>query len=90
MQSMPAQVRAYRRTPEFSESSVPDVWLGAHATKRDVWGKIVVLEGRLLFVLTGSGEEFHLDADHPGVIEPRVTHLVRPLGRVRFYIEFYR
>ena len=41
-------------------------------------------------VLTGSGEKFHLDADHPGVIEPRVTHRVRPLGRVRFYIEFYR
>lgn len=91
MKSIPEHVVAYRRTPEFDEENVPDVWLSAHSTKRGVWAKIVVLEGRLLYTIRDNpSEEIHLDADHFGVVEPRMSHFVRPLGKVRFYLEFYR
>lgn len=91
MQSIPENVAAYRRTPEFDEDSVPDVWLSPHSTKRGVWAKIIVLEGRLLYTIRDDPrEEVYLDADHFGVVAPRTSHMVKPVGKVRFYIEFYR
>jgi tellurite resistance-related uncharacterized protein len=91
MKSIPENVVAYRRTPEFDEESVPEVWLSSHSTKRGVWAKIVVLEGRLLYTIGGEPrEEICLDAGTFGVVEPRMGHFVKPLGKVRFYLEFYR
>lgn len=91
MKTIPGNVAAYRRTPEFDEDSVPDVWLSAHSTKRGVWAKIIVLEGRLLYIIRDDPrEEICLDADQFGVVEPRVSHMVKLLGKVRFYLEFYR
>lgn len=90
MKSIPEHLVPYRRTPEFDENSVPEVWLNAHRTKRGVWAKIVVLEGRLLYVVAVPREETCLDANQFGVVEPGVGHFVKPLGKVRFYLEFYR
>ena len=91
MKSLPHAVRAYRRTPEFTEESIPDGLRKAHRTKGGVWGCIVVAEGRLLYrILQSPPREFMLDSDHPGVIEPEVEHEVEPLERVRFFVEFYR
>ncbi len=90
MKSMPDNVTAYGRTPEYDEDSVPDMWLGSHTTKQGVWVKIIVLEGRLLYVIREPREEILLEPDRIGVVEPRVSHLVKPIGKVRFYLEFYR
>lgn len=91
MKSIPEGVVAYRRTAEFNEENVSEVWLRPHSTKRGRWVKIVVLEGQLLYVINGDPrEEICLDADNAGVVEPGVGHYVRPLGKVRFYLEFYR
>ena len=61
----------------------------AHRTKAGVWGRIVVLQGQLAYRVCGSAE-VTLDADTPGIVEPEVPHAVRPLGEVRFCVEFYR
>lgn len=90
MKSLPDNVVAYKKTPEFDENSVPNGLLNNHQTKEGVWGKIVLLEGKLLYTINEPKEEIYLDANNFGVVEPTVYHQVKPLGKVRFYVEFYR
>lgn len=90
MQSIPGHLNPYRRTPDFDQANVSDTWLNPHATKRNVWGKIVVVEGRMRLTLLDPREEIIIEPGHPGVVAPRQTHFVTILGLARFYIEFYR
>ncbi len=90
MKSLPDNVVAYKKTPEFDESSLPKGLLNNHQTKEGVWGKIILLEGKLLYTINEPKEEIYLDANNSGVVEPTVYHQVKPLGKVRFYVEFYR
>ncbi|MEZ5563256.1 MAG: DUF1971 domain-containing protein [Gammaproteobacteria bacterium] len=91
MKSIPDNAVAYRRTAEFNEENVPEIWLRPHSTKRGRWAKIIVLDGRLGYVMNGTPpEEVSLDPEHHGVVEPGVGHFIKPLGKVRFYLEFYR
>jgi tellurite resistance-related uncharacterized protein len=91
MKSIPENAVAYRRTAEFNDENVPEIWLRPHSTKRGRWAKIVVLEGRLLYVINDTPpEEVSLDTESHGVVEPGVGHFIKPLGKVRFYLEFYR
>jgi tellurite resistance-related uncharacterized protein len=65
--------------------------LKAHRTKHGTWGKIVVLEGELLYrILEPTLKEVHLSPHTHGVVAPDVHHEVQPLGEVQFYVEFYR
>ncbi len=89
MKSLPENVVAYKKTPEFNESTIPNGLLNNHQTKVGVWGKIVVLEGRLLYTINVSKEAIELDKSTFGVVEPGVLHQVKALGKVRFYVEFY-
>ena len=91
MKSLPSAVEFYRRTPEFTEVTVPDGLRKAHRTRAGVWGRIVVLEGGLLYrIHAAPAAEYRLDPDNPGVIEPEAEHEVEPLEHVRFFVEFYR
>ena len=91
MRAIPDACTAYKRTPEFDEVTVPPGLLRSHQTKADTWGKIVVLEGRLVYrILEPHVEEYLLQPGCEGVVEPQVLHEVAPQGRVRFYVEFYR
>ena len=91
MKALPAHFVAYKRTPEFTDLSVPSGLLHSHHTKANVWGKIVVLEGTLIYrILEPAVEEVHLNPKHYGVIEPTVRHEVVPRSGVRFYVQFYR
>ena len=91
MRDLPAAVQPYRRTPEFTEVTVPSALTRSHRTRAGTWGRIVVLEGTLLYrILRSPAEELILNPDHPGVVEPEVEHEVEPMGRVRFYVEFCR
>lgn len=91
---LPPDLVPYRRTAEFTESTVPPGLLRAHTTKVGAWGLIHVLEGRLAYRITDPrkpASETILTAESPpGVIEPTVLHEVEPLGPVRFYVEFLR
>jgi len=91
MKQLPADVVAYKRTPEFTEQTVPPGLLHEHQTKASVWAKIVVLEGRLQYTIHEPEHEVViLDAARFGVVEPTMRHEVKPLGAVRFYVEFHR
>ncbi len=91
MKTLPNDVSPYKRTPEFTEDTVPAGLLRAHQTKDSVWAKIVVLEGKLQYTINEPEKEVTvLDSNTFGVIEPRVLHEVKPLGPVRFYVEFHR
>jgi tellurite resistance-related uncharacterized protein len=91
LKALPADVSPYKRTPEFTESTVPAGLLRSHDTKDGVWGKIVVLEGTLLYrILEPKVEEIVLSPNRYGVVEPTVRHEVVPSAGVRFYVEFHR
>ncbi len=91
MQSLPVGVTSYKQTPVFDENSVPSGLLKAHQTKAGTWGKIVVLEGKLLYrILQPSVEEVVLNTTRFGVVAPEELHEVKPLGRVKFYVDFHR
>ena len=91
MKALPASVFPYKRTPEFTDLSVPNSLLHAHSTKANVWGEIVVLSGALTYrILEPAAEEILLTPEHSGVIEPTAQHEVVPQSGVRFYVQFYR
>ncbi len=90
MKPLPDNVVAYKRTPEFDESTIPTGLLNSHQTKEGVWGKIVVLSGKLLYTIQQPFEEIELDSDRVGVVEPTVLHHVKPIGQVSFFVEFYQ
>ena len=91
MKALPAGVSSFSRSREFSEDSIPEKLRKEHRTAAGVWGKIVVLEGRLCYrILEPEVQDTELSPELPGIVEPEVTHVVKPLGKVRFYVEFLR
>jgi len=91
MKSIPDDYSSYKKTPVFTEATVPQGLLNAHQTKAGTWGKIVVLEGRLLYrILEPEVEEHLLDSERFGVVEPQVLHEVEPRGKVSFYVDFHK
>ena len=91
MKDLPITVTSYKKTPEFTNESIPNGLLKAHKTKDGTWGKIVILEGTLRYrILEPDLEEIELSPEKFGVVEPTVLHEVEPLTDLRFYVEFYR
>ncbi|MGO3739775.1 MAG: DUF1971 domain-containing protein [Marinomonas foliarum] len=91
MKELPKNVSAYKKTPEFSEETVPKGLLNDHNTKDGVWGKIVILEGELEYIIQEPKKEsILLNSQKYGVVEPTIKHHIKPMGKVRFYVEFYR
>lgn len=91
MKSLPPNLEKYKSTPEFDEDSVPAGLLKAHQTKQGTWGRIVIVSGKLNYrILEPEFEEVELSTELYGIVEPTVLHEVEPLGKVRFYVEFYR
>lgn len=91
MKELPVDVSSYKSTPEFTAETVPEGLLKAHQTKQGTWAKIVILEGRLRYrILEPETEDIELSPEKYGVVEPEILHEVKPLGHVRFYVEFYR
>lgn len=91
MRTLPAHLEHYKTTPEFSQESVPAGLLRNHTTAAGVWGRIVVLEGSLRYVIEAPEPETHLLVPGtPGIVEPQVPHHVALAGPVRFCVEFHR
>lgn len=87
---IPAGYVVSRRTPVFTQETVPPALLSAHQTKGGAWALIHVLEGKLRYCVETPPSESILAPGQPGVIEPEVRHRVEPIGPVRFYLEFHR
>jgi tellurite methyltransferase len=90
MPELPSGARAYKRTAAFTEATVPAGLLRDHRTKAGVWARIVVESGRLEYTFGAPLRTFVLDAQCPGIVVPEAPHQVKPLGPVRFHVEFLR
>jgi ferredoxin len=88
---LPSGLVLQRRTDDFTKVSVPAGLLRAHRVARDVFGRVVVLEGRLRFVWEepGADEPLDLVAGDSVVIPPDTRHRVEPGSSCRFAVEFY-
>jgi tellurite resistance-related uncharacterized protein len=86
---LPPGLIAYRRTPVFTETTLPAGLRRRHATKPGIWGRIVVMEGQLLFRRLEPFFETTLDSASPAVVAPEEPHEVEPIGEVRFFVEFH-
>lgn len=91
---LPDGVTPYKRTPTFTEDTIPAGLLNDHQTKEGTWGLICVEEGELRYIVTDPrrtpSELILSNATPPGVVEPTILHRVEPMGAVRFHVEFYR
>ncbi len=88
---LPANVEKYSETPIFTEVSVPTKLTSVHDTKPGVWGRLVVLDGEIDYVVPGPPlARKRITSSNYGVIEPAVAHRVELIGPVRFKVEFYR
>lgn len=88
---LPGNVRKYAETPVFTEKSIPKKLLDLHHTKPGVWGRIVVLEGQLDYIIPGSPDQlYRLSPEKHGIIRPTELHRVAPVGAVRFKVEFFK
>lgn len=94
MTALPASAQPYKRTPTFTEATIPLGLRKDHSTKDGTWGLIHVEQGRLRYVVADTRRpctERILTADaEPGTVEPTILHHVEPLGQVRFYVEFLK
>lgn len=86
---LPEGLAAYRRTPVFTEETLPAALRQSHRTKPGVWGAITVVEGRLRLRRLDPPDESVIDPSAPGIVAPEETHEVEPLGPVRFFVEFH-
>ncbi|HXP04341.1 MAG TPA: DUF1971 domain-containing protein [Stellaceae bacterium] len=86
---LPPGIVPYRRTPIFTETTLPAGLRRRHQTKPGTWGLIVVLEGRLRFRRLEPFFETTLDPTCPAVVAPEEPHEVEPIAKVRFFVEFY-
>lgn len=91
MKNLPANVVHYKTTPLFDQNSVPAGLRRNHTTAAGVWGRIVVHEGSLRYLIEEPETEEHLLAPGTaGIVEPGIPHHVAIEGPVRFCVEFYR
>ena len=82
---------AYRRTPEFDETTMPMGLRSEHATRRGTWARIHVVSGELRYLVGPPiGRSFRVDAMSSAIVVPEVPHRVEPVGPVRFFVEFSR
>ena len=88
---LPKDVTKYAESPVFTEATVPKKLLGVHDTKPGVWGRLVVLEGSVDYIIPGPPEtRQRLEGDINGIIEPTVPHHLELNGPVSFKIEFLK
>ena len=91
MKTLPQNLAEFKRTPEFTEASLPEGLQNRHTTPTGTWAKIIILEGTLTYrILEPELEEVALSESQFGVIEPGVPHEVKLTGKVRCYVAFYR
>jgi tellurite resistance-related uncharacterized protein len=91
MPRLPSTVSEYNRTATFDKATTPKGLLKSHTTKEGVWGEIVVVAGRVLYVIEpDEGASFVLRPGLTGPIAPLVPHHVDPEDDARFFVRFLR
>ena len=86
----PGNFIPYKKTPVFTEESLPSGLKNDHSTKTGVWGKIILTEGTLQYRVNSLKTDTVLSPNETGIILPEILHSVALLGPVKFYVEFYK
>ena len=86
---LPPHFVAYKRTPIFTQETLPEGLRHDHLTRPGVWARILVIEGRLRYQVPAVAVDDVLTPDHSGVVLPEVFHSVDPLGAVQFFLDFF-
>ena len=86
---MPSHFVAFKQTAVFTQDTLPEGLRHEHSTRRGVWARIVVHEGRLRYRVPTLAMDDVLTPDHPGLVVPEIRHSVEPLGKVEFFLEFF-
>jgi len=93
MPVMPDNLALRDQTPSYTRDDLPEQMKSAFATPGEQWGKVVVEEGMLQFVVEpgeASSRGFLLDPQFPGIMAPGLPHSLSPaMGDVTFHIEYY-
>lgn len=91
MPRIPESAAEYKRTATFDATTTPAGLRKSHTTKDGVWAEIVVLEGRVLYVIEDEDDAtFVLTPSLRGTIAPTARHHVEPSPDARFYVRFLR
>jgi tellurite resistance-related uncharacterized protein len=91
MPRLPETAVEYKRTSVFDATTTPLGLRKSHTTKAGVWGEIVVVEGRVLYVIENEEDaSFVLRPGIPGPIAPQAPHHVDPYDDARFFVRFLR
>lgn len=91
MPCLPKAVSEYERTATFDATTTPAALRKGHTTKDGVWAEIVVLAGRVLYVIENEEDaSFVLRPGLSGPIAPAVPHRVDPYDDARFFVRFLR
>jgi tellurite methyltransferase len=86
---LPAHFTSHKKTPVFTEVTVPAGLRKEHSTRAGVWAKIHVLQGRLRYRIGVWEIDTILTSEACGIVVPEVSHSVEPQGIVRFFVEFF-
>ena len=91
MPRLPPNAVCYKETPVFDGDNVPTGLLATHTLRTGTWGQIVVLEGKVDYVIEdGPGLAFVLRPGVDGTVAPERPHHVRLQAGARFKIRFLR
>jgi tellurite resistance-related uncharacterized protein len=85
----------YKETGEFDEQTVPAGLLASHTLRPSTWGQIVVLQGKLDYVIEEQPTPaavlaFVLRPGVDGTVAPQQPHHVRLQPGARFKVRFLR
>lgn len=90
MPQLPSDAVEYARTAVFNERTLPGALTRRHSLKPGTWGEIVVLSGRLLYVLEDEGLSLMLQPEVVGRIGPERPYHVELQAGTTFYVRFLR
>lgn len=91
MPRLPPRAACYKETAVFDEETVPRGLLARHSLRAGTWGQIVVLNGRVDYVIEDEpGLTFVLRSGVDGAIAPERPHHVRLQPGARFKVRFLR
>jgi tellurite resistance-related uncharacterized protein len=89
MPRLPDGLHEHRRTATFDPDTTPAGLRRSHDLKAGTWGEIVVVEGRVHYVLEDDGDlTLMLTPERPGVVAPTRPHHVVPRAGSRFFVRF--
>jgi tellurite resistance-related uncharacterized protein len=91
MPALPEGLVVYKTTAWFDAETVPSGLLRSHRLRGEVWGRIVVESGYVVYTIELEPPlVFVLSPRLQGIVQPEVRHHVTPRGNARFRVEFLR